>query len=159
MPSTVLCLYNSGANHHVFNDSADFKLYQTMPPITVRGFGTDFSTTAVGHGSVWLRAKHGAQSSTLLLTNVLHILHVCSNLISSTQLAKHNIIATLCDDGLMLSLHSILFLDGSVQHGMYQLNIKAIRPSLTPPTSLLSHIDLNSTAVPDHTVDPDFCIA
>ena len=158
MPSTVVCLYDSGANCHVFNDSADFKLYQTMLLITVQGFGTDFSITAIGHGNIQLCTKHGAQSSTLLLTNVLHIPHARSNLISGTQLAKHNVFATLRDDGLMLSLHGIPFLDSSVQRGMYQLNVKAIRPSLTPPTLFLLCVDLNSIAVPDHTVKPDFCI-
>jgi hypothetical protein len=140
LPKSPVCLYDSGANRHVFNNIDIFESYQTIQPPTVRGFGNKFSATAVGRSNVRLRAQHGSNSSTLLLTNVLHIPCVCSNLISGTELDRHGVISTLGNHSLTLSIHGTPFLNGFVEHGMIHLNAKPIRRSLPP---LLSRIDLN----------------
>lgn len=154
LPSTPICLYDSGANRHVFNDSDDFESYHVIQPLTVRGFGDNFSTPAVGRGDVRLRAQHGSRHSTILLTNVLHIPCARSNLISGTQLARHGVVATLTNHTLTLSLNGTPFVDGYVQHGMYHLNAKPIRP-----TPLLSRIDLNPVDASPNMQRPDFYIA
>jgi hypothetical protein len=139
LPKSPACLYDSSTNRHVFNNSNDFESYQTIQPLTVQGFGNKFFATAVSRGNVRLRAQYRSNSSTLLLTNVLHILCVCSNLISGTELDRHGVISTLGNHSFTLSIHGTPFLNGFVEHSMIHLNAKPIRRS---PPPLLLCIDL-----------------
>ena len=143
LPKSPACLYDSGANRHVFNNSDDFESYQTIQPLTVWGFGNKFSATAVGRGNVHLRAQHGSNSSTLLLTNVLQIPCAHSNLISGTELDRHGVISTLGNHSLTLSIHGTPFLDGFVEHGMIHLNAKPIRRSSPPLLLCISNSSKN----------------
>jgi hypothetical protein len=158
MPKTASCLYNSGANCHMFNKSSDFETYETIEPLIVQGFGDEFSTTTLGHGDVRLRAMHGARSSTLLLTNVLHIPRARSNLISGTQLACHGIIATLRGTDVTLSLNGVPLVDSFVEHGMYHLNVSPISSSVSTTSSLLSCVSLNLVLAPS-SAEPGFYTA
>lgn len=159
LPKSPACLYDSGANRHVFNNSDDFEFYETIQPLTVRGFGDKFCATAVGRGSVRLRAQHGSHTSTILLTNVLHIPCARSNLISGTELDRHGVFSTLGNHSLTLSIHGTPFLDGFVERGMIHLNVKPIRQTtpVTPP--LLSRIDLNPANASTNTNQSGFYTA
>ena len=94
-PKNHTCFYNSGANRHVFNDRSTFETYHAIKPLPVKGFGDDYSTSAVGSGSVCVYAKYYGRLSSLLLTSVLHIPAARSNLISGVELDNAGVIATL----------------------------------------------------------------
>ena len=154
-PKSDICLYDSGANRHVFNDRAAFEYYEPIQPLSVKGFGDSLATTAVGRGSVRLRAKYGIRPSSFLLTNVLHIPHARSNLISGTQLATHGVVTTLGKHNIILTHYNIFILDGFVERGMYRLNTKPIPPSPT----LLSRISRSPTIATVDTTQADFYTA
>jgi hypothetical protein len=135
-PKSAACLYDSGANRHVFNDRAAFETYELIQPLSVKAFGNSLSTTAVGPGSIRLECRYGSRPSSFLITNVLHIPLARSNLISGTQLAAHGVLATLGKSNLVLTYNGIFLLDGFVDRGMYCLNTKPIPRSPT----LLSRI-------------------
>ena len=152
-PKTDICLYDSGANRHVFNDRAAFENYESIQPLSVKGFGDSLATTAVGRGSVRLRSKYGSRPSSFLLTNVLHIPIARSNLISGTQLATHGVVTTLGKRNIILTHNNIFILDGFVEKGMYRLNTTPIPPAPT----LLSRITPTIATV--HTTQADFYTA
>ena len=154
-PKSDICLYDSGANRHVFNDRAAFEHYEPIQPLSVKGFGDSLATTAVGRGSVRLRAKYGIRPSSFLLTNVLHIPLARSNLISGTQLATHGVVTTLGKHNIILTHNNVFILDGFVERGMYRLNTKPIPPSPT----LLSRISESTTIATVDTTQADFYTA
>jgi hypothetical protein len=155
-PKSDACFYDSGANRHVFHDRSVFESYETTLPLSVKGFGENLSTTAIGRGSVRLTSHPGYHHPSILLTNVLHIPLARSNLVSSTQLGNRDVIATLGKHILTLSHNGSIFLDGLVERGMYRLRTKPIRPA-TATTSLLSRI--SPTAASLDTQQPGFYTA
>lgn len=72
MPKSDTCLYDSGANRHVFNDCAVFETYEHIQPLSVQAFGNKLSTTAIGRGSVRLRSRFGICSSSLPSAKMLN---------------------------------------------------------------------------------------
>lgn len=136
MPKSDTCIYDSGANRHVFNDRAVFETYEHIQPLSVQAFGDKLSTTAIGRGSVRLRSRFGIRPSSFLLTNVLHIPQAHSNLISGAQLAQHGVVTTLGKQNAILTHNGVFIMSGYVERGMYHLDTKPIRPS----PSLLSRI-------------------
>ena len=81
-PRDNTCHHDSGANRHVFHDQSIFKRYEAITPLTVKGFGHNLSTVAIGQGSVRLEGRYGTQKCSVTLDNVLHIPAARSNLIS-----------------------------------------------------------------------------
>jgi hypothetical protein len=134
------CFYDSGANRHVFNDRTAFETYQTIRPLPVNGFGNDYSTTAVGSGSVRLRARHRDRVSSVLFTSVLHIPSARSNLISGPQLDNAGVVATLGHGRATLTHHGTNLISGAIENGMYRLDVTVIRPPspVFPPLVQLS---------------------
>ena len=135
-PKSDICYYDSGANRHVFHDRSVFESYESILPLDVKGFGENLSTTAIGRGSVRITSHPTYHHSSILLTNVLHIPLARSNLISSTQLREHDVVATLTKCAVVLSHCGKTFLEGIIEHGMFRLQTTPIRPSPT----LLSRI-------------------
>jgi hypothetical protein len=71
LPHTDHCHHGSAANCHVFHDRTAFEEYNSITPLSVKGFGHNLSTVAVGCGSVRLRCNYGGRTYSILLTNVL----------------------------------------------------------------------------------------
>lgn len=90
-PKLDICLFDSSANCHVFNDQNLFELYQSISPIDVQGIGTDCLTKAIGHGNVRLQTHCVARVFSIVLTNILHIPRAHSNLISGGQFNERGV--------------------------------------------------------------------
>jgi hypothetical protein len=54
LPRNNSCHHDSGANRHVFHDRSVFENYETIAPLTVKGFGKNLSAIAIGRGTVRL---------------------------------------------------------------------------------------------------------
>jgi hypothetical protein len=138
------CYYDSGATRHVFHDQTAFETYEEIPPLPVKGFGRDYSTVAIGRGSIRLQGHHGNSSPPITLSNVLHIPAARSNLISGGILDRAGISATTRGGIITLSYNGANILQAKITNGMYKLNASIIRPTPKPP--LLSRITLSETS-------------
>jgi hypothetical protein len=132
------CYYDCGANRHVFNDRTAFETYEQTQPVSVKGFGHDLSAVAVGRGSVRLQSRCRNQTSSIILSHVLHIPAARTNLISGAQLDKVGVIASIAGGCVTLTFGGSVIVDGSINNGMYGLNVSIMRP--LPPPPLLSRI-------------------
>ena len=84
-PKLDVCLFDSDANCHIFNDQNFFESYQSISPIDIQGIGTNCLMKAIGCGNVRLQTHCVARVFSIVLTDILHIPHACSNLISGGQ--------------------------------------------------------------------------
>jgi hypothetical protein len=147
VPIDNACYHDSGANRHVFHDRHVFEQYESITPLTVKGFGRNLSALAVGRGTVRLEGHYLEQTSPILLTNVLHIPAARSNLISGVQLDKAGVTSTLGNNSIVLSIHGNIIVNGTLYNDMYRLNLHIVSPHSTSlasrimpatPSSLLS---------------------
>ena len=113
------CHHDSGANRHVFHNCDTFHTYDTIMPLTVKGFGHNLSTLAIGQGTIHLKAHYGDRTSPITLHNVLHIPAARSNLISGILLDKAGIICTLGNNSISLSINGQTIVDGHIINNMY----------------------------------------
>jgi hypothetical protein len=130
-PKNHTCYYDSGANRHAFNDRNVFETYRAIEPVPVKGFGDDYSTSAIGSGSVRVHAKYHDRLSSLLLTSALHIPAARSNLISGVELDNAGVIATLGHGRVSLSYSGSNLISGEIHDGMYRLDVAIVPP---PPS-------------------------
>jgi hypothetical protein len=152
------CYYDSGATRHVFHDQTAFETYEEIPPLPVKGFGRDYSTVAIGRGSVRLQGHHGTSSPPITLSNVLHIPAARSNLISGGILDRAGVSATTRGGIITLSYNGANILQAIITNGMYKLNASIIRVRSKP--SLLSRISLPETStIATSSVSEDFYTA
>ena len=142
------CHHDSGANCHVFHDRSVFEQYEAIQPLTVKGFGHNLSTVAIGQGSVCLEGRYGTQRCTVVLTNVLHIPAARSNLISSVQLDKAGVVSTLGNKTITLSVNGKPLVGGEIVNDMYRLYFTVIPPSSLPLASRLAPLSLASRIGP-----------
>lgn len=119
LPHDNSCHHDSGANRHVFHDRSVFEQYESIQPLTVKGFGQNLSTVAVGRGTVRLEGKYGANTSPILLRNALHIPAARSNLISGIQLDKAGVTSTLGHNTITLSTKNKPIVSGTIVNDMY----------------------------------------
>ena len=135
-----------------------FEEYNSITPLSVKGFRRNLSTVAVSCGSVRLRCNYGGRTYSILLTNVLHIPAARSNLISGVRLDKAGVTSTLGNGTVTLSLHGSPIISGHIQNDMYRLNLSIVRPtsSAHQRNTLPSSPPQASTAI-SHNLD--FCIA
>jgi hypothetical protein len=131
------CHHNSGANRHVFHDRQVFEEYEPIVPLTVKGFGHNLSTVAVGKGSVRLKGFYGSSCSPILLHNVLHIPAARSNLISGVQLDKAGVVSTLGNNSICLSVNGQQIVSGHIINDMYRLDLQVVFPKSAPLLSRL----------------------
>jgi gag-polypeptide of LTR copia-type len=136
IPHSDHCHHDSAANRHVFHDRSAFESYTTITPLAVKGFGKNLSTAAIGLGTVRLRCKYGDRTSSILLTNVLHIPAARSNLVSGVRLDNAGVSTTLENGTVLLSARGSPIVDGAIHNDMYRLNLSIVRPS--PQPSLFS---------------------
>jgi hypothetical protein len=73
------------------------------------------------------------------LSHVLHIPAARTNLISGAQLDKVGVIASIAGGCVTLTFGGSVIVDGSINNGMYGLNVSIMRP--LPPPPLLSRIE------------------
>jgi hypothetical protein len=154
LPHTDHCHHDSAANKHVFHDRTAFEHYEVIPPLSVKGFGRNLSTVAVGRGAVRLRCTHGDCTYSILLTNMLHIPAARSNLVSGVCLDKAGVTSTLGDRCITLSLHSAPIVSGAIHNDMYRLNLSIVRPtnkttSSTKPSTFPPHVAAASSRSAD----------
>ncbi len=158
VPRDNSCHHDSGANQCVFHNHSTFIDYQSIPPLTIKGFGKNLSAIAIGYGSVQLEGWYNGRQFQVLLNDVLHIPATRMNLISGILLDKAGIICTLGNKTITLSKNMIPIMGSKVVNDMYCLDltiIPATSASLTScitPPSLISRINLLST-------DPGFYTA
>jgi hypothetical protein len=139
LPRDNSCYHDSGANRHVFHNRSVFEQYESIQPLTVKGFGENLSTVAIGRGAIRLEGKYGHQTCPILLQNVLHIPAARSNLISGVQLDKAGVVSTLGHNNITLSMNNKNLVGGAIINDMYRLDLRVL-----PPTSL--SLALSSTA-------------
>jgi hypothetical protein len=125
------CHHDSGANRHVFHDRSAFEHYESIAPLTVKGFGENLSAVAIGRGSVRLEGQHNSKKCSILLNDVLHIPAARTNLISGIQLDRAGVVSTLGNKSITLSTNNHIIVSGSVVNDMYRLNLRIV-----PPTSV-----------------------
>jgi hypothetical protein len=145
MPKADSCYYDTGATRHVFNDQTAFETYEKISPVPVKGFSHHISASAVGRGSIRLQSQYGNQTSSIILSQALHIPAARSNLVSGTLLAKAGVSATLEGNLVTLSHGGIKLIEGVMHNGMYNLNVSIIRPLVQP--SLLSRITSSPSSI------------
>lgn len=143
LPRDNTCHHDSGANRHVFHDKSAFEEYEPIAPLTVKGFGHNLSTVAIGRGNVRLEGRHQNKMCSIILQNALHIPAARTNLISGVQLDKAGVVSTLGRNSIALSVNNKVIVSGSVVNDMYRLNLTIIRPS---HISLASRIEPASLA-------------
>jgi len=157
LPRDNHCHHDSGANRHVFHDRSSFEHYETIPPLTVKGFGQNLSAVAIGRGTVRLESTYNNNPCSILLNNVLHIPAARTNLISGIQLDKAGVVSTLGNQSIFLSLNNQIIVNGQITNDMYRLNVRVIQSA---PASLMSRITPQSLASRiTSEADPGFCIA
>ena len=157
IPRDNHCHHDSGANRHVFHDQSSFEHYETIPPLTVKGFGQNLSAVAIGRGTVRLEGRHEDETCSILLNNVLHIPAARTNLISGIQLDKAGVISTLGNHSIFLSIDNKVIIGGQIINDMYRLNVKVIH---THSVSLATHLNPPSLASRiSCDTRPDFCTA
>jgi hypothetical protein len=152
------CYHDSAANRHVFHDKSAFETYTSIEPLSVKGFGRNLSTVAIGRGTVRLRCENGTRESSVLLTDVLHIPAARSNLISGVRLDNAGVTTTLGNGGILLTHEGCPFVAGKIRHGMYRLNVEIVRPTRRVNNHMTYLRNLSYVAAANlH--DPDFYIA
>jgi gag-polypeptide of LTR copia-type len=137
------CHHDSGANRHVFHDKTAFETYEAIHPVAVSGFGHNVSAIAIGRGTVRLEGRYGHRTTSVCLTNVLHIPAARSNLISGPQLDKAGVTAVLGNGLATLSIRGNNIIGGALYNDMYRLNLTIIRPVVQisqGPPALISRI-------------------
>jgi hypothetical protein len=137
LPLDNSCHHDSGANRHVFHDRTVFEHYEHIKPLTVKGFGKNLSTVAIGQGSVRLEGRYRNRTCDILLENVLHIPAARSNLISGIQLDKAGVTSALGNNTIFLSANDQIIVDGAITNDMYKLNVRVLPPK---PASLISRL-------------------
>ena len=137
-PKTDVCFYDSAANRHVFHDRTAFETYQTIPSLSVKGFGDELSVTAIGRGSVRLTGHHGGRTFPIILTNVLHIPNARANLLSGGEFTERDVKVLVQRPVSLFWLHGIIFLEAFFkQDHFYHLNAEIVRPKLPPPSHII----------------------
>jgi hypothetical protein len=132
------CHHDTGANRHVFHNRNAFATYEPTQPVTVRGFGNNLSTIAIGCGTVRLESHCDRQTHRIDLQNVLHVPAARTNLISGIQLDKAGVRSTLGDASISLLVNGRRIVEGKMINDMYRLNVKVTSPDPAPLASRLS---------------------
>ena len=148
LPRDNSCHHDSGANRHVFHDRSAFEHYESIPPLTVKGFGQNLSAVAIGCGTVRLAGQYDGRRCSIRLNNVLHIPAARTNLISGIQLDRAGVISTLGNRSIFLSSNNQTIISGSIVNDMYCLHLNIVPPnhnsvslaSRITPTDLASRI-------------------
>ena len=161
------CHYDLGTNHHVFNNQDAFEAYHRIQPLMVKGFGHDLTTRAIGQGTVrltvHLQARCGNRTTTILLTNVLHIPAARSNLVSGIQLNNVGVGALLINNTATLALRGQTIVEGKIHNEMFRLNVNIVYPKSRSLLACIDKLPLLSHLGPSvAVVSPewaDFCTA
>ena len=151
-PKNHTCYYDSSANRHVFNDRNVFETYHEIEPVSVKGFGDDSSTSAIGSGSMRVHANN--RLSSLLLTSALHIPAAWSNLISGVELDNAGIVVTLGHGRATLSYSGSNLISGKIHDGMYCLDVTVILP---PRSESTTPSPITQVAADTNPSESDFC--
>jgi hypothetical protein len=159
LPRDNSCHHDSGANRHVFHDRSVFEHYESIQPLTVKGFGQNLSAVAIGRGSVRLEGTYGNQQCSITLQNVLHIPAARSNLISGVQLDKAGVISTLGNNIITLSMNKKVLVDGNIINDMYRLNLRVLSPTSKSPLVPLTLQPSVEGSVSSSQAPPAFYIA
>jgi hypothetical protein len=116
------------------SDKSSFTEYTPIPPLTVKGFGNQLTTTAIGRGTVLLKTLNGAK--TITLTNALHIPAARANLLSQIRLDQRGIGATMSNGRVVLfrTEDGTPLVDGSVDNDMYRLHLAITQPPKPAPS-------------------------
>jgi Pol polyprotein len=119
MPHDNTCYHDSSANCHVFHNRSIFKDYEVIAPLTMKGFRHNLLALAIGQGNVCLEGFHDHEKCSILLQNVLYIPIARTNLISTIQLDKSGIVATLGHNTVQLHLKNKVIVSGKIMNDMY----------------------------------------
>lgn len=120
--------HDSGANRHIFFDRAYFVNYREISPLTIKGFGSTLSTDALGVGDIHLRATCHGRTSTIKLTDVLHVPSARLNLVSQGCLDRRGM-AMRSDGGTMvLSSNGTDLIMGKIQrNNLFRLLVTPVQ--------------------------------
>lgn len=120
IPQTDAINHDTGATRHIFVNKDWFHNYEDLiSPLKMLGFGSDLSATAIGKGTIILKATHNNTTRQFSLSNVLHIPTARSNLISGSRLDKKGV-STLSGKGTP-------FASGKIIYNLYQMSVLPVK--------------------------------
>jgi hypothetical protein len=149
------CNHDTGAMRHIFHDQKLFHNYEKLDtPLTVKGFGSNLSTIALGKGTILLRSIHNGVTRTFSLSNVLHILTARCNLISGSQLDRKGV-STHTGSGRItyFNANGIPFASGSIVSNLYWMDVRPVQATEATATDTrhAPDADVIAAMVPDVT--------
>jgi hypothetical protein len=130
---------DTGATTHVFHNRSLFSNYRPFTSaLTVKGFDSNASGSAVGLGNIQIRSYYkGKPTSIFTLSDVLHVPNARCNLLSQTKIDPKGVHSHTGDGMITLSRKGKIFVDGYIDNGLYKLNVEVI-PLLHPTKHALS---------------------
>ena len=155
--------HDSGANRHIFFDRTHFDNYRTIPPLTINGFGSSVSSAAIGVGDIFLHAKCNGKTSTIKLSEVLHVPSARMNLVSQGCLERRGVSSRSKDGRMTLTMNHADILTGNLQHNnLFLLDATPVSRNLAD--RILPSISLADRIAPlpkdnGRKVSVDFCTA
>lgn len=136
--------HDSGANRHIFFNISHFDNYRAIAPLSVKGFESSVTTSAVGVGDVLLRVHCNGKSSVIKLSDVLHVPSARLNLVSQGCLARRGMSLRESHGKMILSAgHNDIITAHLTSNNLYRLDAVPAKQSLQDrisPPSLASRI-------------------
>lgn len=130
------CHYVSSANEHMFRDRSAFETYQPLYSGRARACDQGFCQNvsfAIGRGTVRVKGYCGDRTSTIRLTEVLHVPHTRYNIISGVLLDRAGVTATMGNGCINLSFEGANIADGKIRDDFFCLNMSVIHTSNAQP--------------------------
>jgi Pol polyprotein len=148
LPYDNTCHHDSSTNRHVLHNKTMFENYDSIAPLTIKGFRNDLSATAISQGTVCLKGYHEYDKCFILLQDVLHIPDARINLVSGIQLDKDSVVTTIGHNTIQLYSNNKIIVSRKLVNDMYQLNMRIIKPHKTPLASrIMDHSPITNPKV------------
>ena len=124
------CYHDSGANRHIFREKSAFLEYKPMGQVKVNGFGSALSSSAVGVGTVLLKASYNGIINHIQLSNVLHVPSARFNLLSQGCLERKGMFCRTEAGRIWLRKDGKEVIEGRLQdkNGLFRMNISTVYP-------------------------------
>lgn len=126
------CHYVSSANEHMFRDRSAFETYHPLYSGRAKACDEGFCPNvsfAIGRGTVRVKSQCGKRTSTIRLTEVLHVPHTRYNIISGILLDRAEVTATMGNGRIILSYEGTNIADGEIRDDFFCLNMSVIHAS------------------------------
>jgi hypothetical protein len=147
------CNHDTGATRHIFHDQKLFHNYKRLNiPLTVKGFGFNLSTIALGKGTILLHSTYDGITHTSSLSNVLHIPNARCNLISGSRLDRKGVSTQMGSGNITyFNADGIPFASGSIVSDLYRMDVVSVQATEATATDMrrVSDTEVIAAMVPD----------